>query len=260
MSQEQGSRKLTNAPLVYVLAQVRYSPILSMEKFIPHIQEQVRKTFPKFRKVVMQSLVLGVNGQPDTTKVERWEFAGKDGDAGFIVQTDSFVFHTTAYKTFEDFISQFEFALSEVNKEANISLIERIGLRYVDVIEAEEGEELGVFLVPGLAGFPLEKLQVKTLISYMETITTTDEGVLVLKATKKLDGNLLPPDLQPIGLKMDRKISEGRPNAILDFDHYSEQAMEFSIDDVVKKIDRLHNATSSAFWATTTKYAIDRWT
>lgn len=260
MPQETGSRKLNNAPLVYVLAQVRYSPILSMEKYIPDIQEQVRKVFPKYKKTVVQSLTVGANDQaPDVSRVDRWEFANKESDTGFILQADSFVFHTTNYEKFKDFIGHFKFALTQVQDAVDISLVERVGLRYIDAIEPKDGEDLGKYMVPGLCGFPLGKLNTNMLISHTEAVARSAVGTLILKATQKQDSRVLPPDLSPVGLFVQRSMPQDRTTAIFDFDHYCEQSFDFSVEEIVKRAAQLHDVTSKAFWATVTDYAIEQW-
>ena len=260
MSQAAESSKLKDAPLVYVLAQVRYSPILSMEKYIPDIQERVRKIFPKYRKAVLQSLTVGAGDQaPDLSKVDRWEFSNKDSDTGFVIQADSFVFHTTNYNKFEDFIEQFKFTLTHVQDAIDVSLVERIGLRYVDAIEPKAGEELGGYMVPGLYGFPLAELNAGMLISHTEAVAKTEVGTLILKATQKRDNRVLPPDLSPVGITVRRSIPDDRPTAIIDFDHYCEQSVDFAVDEIIKKITQLHDVTSIAFRATITDHAVQQW-
>lgn len=260
MSGEKGVRKLSNAPLVFVLAQVKYSPILSMEQFIPAIQERVRKSFPKFRKGIIQALTIGPTDQaPVFNQVTRWEFANKGSDTGFILQPDSFVFQTTNYQGFDDFINNIQFALDQINLSADISLVERIGLRYIDAIDPKEGETLGDYIVPGLSGFPIEPLNAKLLVSHTETVAQSALGTLLLKATTKTNGQVLPPDISPIGLILQKTVSTETPSAIFDFDHFCERSMEFSVNEVIKKITELHDITSQAFWGTVTPHAVEQW-
>src|SRR5262249_51958952 len=52
--------KLKHAPVVTIIGQVRFSPVLSMESYLPKIQEELRKKgFPKYDKVAQQSLGFG---------------------------------------------------------------------------------------------------------------------------------------------------------------------------------------------------------
>jgi uncharacterized protein (TIGR04255 family) len=193
------------------------------------------------------------------SKINRWEFANKESDTGFIIQADSFVYHTTNYSGFKEFIEEFEFALSQVNDAVEISLVERIGLRYIDAVEPNKGDALDSYIVEGLAGFPLRELGVNMLISHTEAVAQTSLGTLLLKATIKNDDRVLPPDLSPVGLTVRRSVSADTPTAIFDFDHYCEKSIEFSVEEVVKRMSKLHAITSNAFWTTVTEHAIQQW-
>lgn len=252
--------RLNNAPLVYVLAQVRHSPILATEKYVSDIQEQVRKQYPLFKKTVTQTLAIGGPGQqPDVSEVTRWEFANKEKNTGFILQKDSFVFHTTAYETFGSFLDLFRSALAAVNKYLDISLVQRIGLRYVDAIETDVSDKLRLYLVSGLAGFPTEEFGLNQLISYTESISQTEIGQLIMKVTQKTDGRTLPPELSPVGLEIPRTLDNSRPSALLDFDHFSENQIDFDIETVVATLTKLQGVSAEAFRETVTEYAIDKW-
>ncbi len=43
--------RLPNAPLAYVLAQVRFEPFLEIEKHIPALQTSLRDPYPRFRQL-----------------------------------------------------------------------------------------------------------------------------------------------------------------------------------------------------------------
>ncbi|MAT65037.1 MAG: hypothetical protein CMN57_05290 [Gammaproteobacteria bacterium] len=252
--------KLSNAPLIYVLAQIRFSPILATEKYIPSIQERVRREYPRYQQNIIQTFRFGPEGQPpDIAKISRWEFADKDSTHGFIIQQDSFVFHTTGYTTFPEFKDKLQSALLAVNESLDISLVERIGLRYVDIVEPTGDDKLSDYLVPGVAGFPHEDIGVQPVVSQTESISDSEFGRLVLKVIKKKDEKNVPPDLFPLALKLSRKVAQGSPNALLDFDHFFEQSIDFSVDAVIEKIDQLHEVTSKAFWSVITEHAKDVW-
>ena len=41
-------QKMSNAPIFYTLAQIRFSPVLGMAKFVSEIQDRLRVEFPIF--------------------------------------------------------------------------------------------------------------------------------------------------------------------------------------------------------------------
>jgi uncharacterized protein (TIGR04255 family) len=231
-----------------------------MEKYVPDIQENVRKTYPKFRQGVIKTVSLSPREeQPAVAEVKRWEFANKENDTGFVLQPDSFAFHTTRYKTFPEFLEQFQSALTQIDDILHIGLIERIGLRYVDLVEPQKGEEIGNYLIPGLAGFPLDQLNSTPIFTQMESLGQTPLGTLILRVTEKRDDKVLPPDLSPCGLSVPRVAKPTEQSTFLDFDHFLERSMDFSVQVVVELIDKLHDTTSQAFWATISEYAVERW-
>jgi uncharacterized protein (TIGR04255 family) len=253
-------RKLTNPPVVYVLAQVRFNAILSMEKFIPEIQEQFRKIYPKFQKGVTQSLHIGADGQPkESIQVHRWEFSNKEQTTGFVLQVDSFVFHTSDYENFESFLSQLSDALSVINKILDIDLIERLGLRYIDVIAPNGGKTLNDYLNPGIAGLPYEELDVELTVSFYETVTKSDLGKLVLRTLKNFDAVNMPQDLFPVNLKLKNPATKGNLSALLDSDHYIEKTMDYDLNEIQNYFSKLQALISKSFWSAITEVAVNKW-
>ena len=40
-------KKLANAPIFYILGQIRFSPVLKMADFVPKIHERLRREYPR---------------------------------------------------------------------------------------------------------------------------------------------------------------------------------------------------------------------
>ena len=56
------SVKLPRAPLIFVLAQVRFNPVLKMESYVPDIQEYLRHhEFPRYRLENIQNIMIGTD-------------------------------------------------------------------------------------------------------------------------------------------------------------------------------------------------------
>ena len=255
------NHKLSQAPLVYVLAQVSFNQVLSMEKFIPQIQEEVREFYPRFSEGKVQNLRFSrTNQAPEVTTIKIWEFADKDRNYGIVLQNDSLVFHTTAYTIFEEFLSKIEFVLEVVGKIVNLALVERVGLRYVDFVQGvDKADDLNSYFTPGLAGFSDSDGHKLKAQEQFEARRVTDLGTIVIKLTKKLNFEILPPDLVGVSLNIGRKVIENIPNAILDIDHYCEQSLDYSVVDISDCIERLHKNTSSTFYSNVTPHALSTW-
>ena len=67
---------LPNSPLVRVIAQVRFPPVLSIEKqeFIAPFQEAIRATYPVLHPEQVQGIVLGPLGLAPGQKQIAWRF------------------------------------------------------------------------------------------------------------------------------------------------------------------------------------------
>ncbi|HOU92491.1 MAG TPA: TIGR04255 family protein, partial [Polyangiaceae bacterium] len=72
---------LPDAPLVRVIGQVRFPPVLSLEKreFIAPFQEAIRSTYPVLRPEQTQGIVLGPQGVAPGPKQIAWRFSDVDG-------------------------------------------------------------------------------------------------------------------------------------------------------------------------------------
>ncbi len=104
---------LERAPVVYTVAQVKFSTIESIGKKIPDLQDEFRKIgYPRLSHSDVVSLTFSMNaGMPETTRMPRWEFNDKDRHFGVVLGKDAISFHTTHYTSFEDLCSSFSAAL-----------------------------------------------------------------------------------------------------------------------------------------------------
>ena len=100
------STKMTNAPVYFTLAQVRHNPVLSLDSYIPGIQESLRKAgYPDFQRGMSVVFNLGnlapaVGGdakqeQPQQLRIERFMFSNMERTRGFILDQNSLSFQST---------------------------------------------------------------------------------------------------------------------------------------------------------------------
>ena len=88
--------RLRNAPLVQVIAQVVFSPVLTMERQVPALQERLSTRFPRYRKAGVAAVPI-FGGETGKTTYQ-WEFADRTQRTGVVVTTSSVVLHTTALR------------------------------------------------------------------------------------------------------------------------------------------------------------------
>lgn len=248
--------KLKNAPVIYALCQVRFSPVLRIGDHIPDIQERHRKAFPRFAEQQVQTIqfVPGENlPKPDFRK--RWVFTDKPNRTGFVIHQDSVVFHTTQYDVFESFLDSFRAVLKSIDELAEVDLSERIGLRFIDFVVSRPSLALDDLVRDELKGFRMDDA---TQVFHQEdTICDTPAGRMRFRLTRGIHQSPLPPDLQS-SLEMNVEVPS-EPSIILDTDHFNEETRDFDVEEICRLIDDLHRHTGTAFRAAVTKEALKAW-
>ncbi len=182
---------------------------------------------------------------------------------GVMLTPQFVVLHTSHYKTFEWFSSILSPVLEAVASEIDVRLVERVGIRYVDLVRMEPGESFGQYLKPGLVGFPFGELQtagVTKAFALSHSVAQLADSLLTVRSTQLNTGQFLPPDLTPSPLHYEVQLRPDEPVALLDFDHYAAGDMEFEPKTLVDRLDSLHKVASEAFRLAVQPYAVEqRW-
>ena len=256
-------KKLSNQPLKFVLAEFKFSPVLQMDRFIPEVQEAFRKKFP-----IVQSktdrIVQVFNDMVETKDVTRWSFISPDKSQAIELDQERIIYFTSVYDRFEGFAISCENILKVLSDVVDPSLIQRIGLRYSDLVVLENHEKMTDlvnthFTCPDvLSGLGSNKQQ-KT-----EILINTDVGKLAIRTlygVHELSHSLDLLGRLPISIQLNSSSNE---RIILDFDHFWEaldNPVEFNNKYIVHKLTELHQIAREAFWCLTTEYARDiKWT
>ena len=125
--------KLEKSPLSYVLAQIRFPSIESMEKYIPLIQEEIRGQLPYIEESSLNNITVTPQGMEN--KIEKsWNFIDKEKTNAILINKNSISFQTSDYQSSEELFENFKSALIKINNIIKISLVARIGLRYINCI------------------------------------------------------------------------------------------------------------------------------
>ena len=254
------SGRLSKAPVVYALCQIRFSPILKMSEMVADIQEKLRDSYEGFEEERLTGIHVPSQGQPTVQGDVRWRFESSDKRSGYILQNGSLVYHTTAYRDFDQFVPEVLHGFDVVANIAKVQRVQRIGLRYVDLIQGDDTHGVEQFLHPQLRGFGAELEGVSEQLSQYVFVGATSLGQLVIRVTRARHEFILPPDLLPLALVAERKASVERPSVFLDTDHFVERA-ETPIDrsDVERVVRDLKMQISSAFKKAITDEALRAW-
>jgi len=248
--------------------QVNIGPIMSMDKYIPELQEQIRKDFPDSKKLTVQALSFAPN-TPQIKPVEKWFFTDKQQTTGIIIDESNFFIHTTNYLTFEDLITKFMDALNKFNLVVGGFTYSRLGLRYVNFINDSDSNVNEKFL-----GFNLsDKNDIDDLyISNSETFQKTKTGAVRVRASTFNDKNeynnihsCMPPDLIEVTKRLlvpkDVERLFDSKFTILDIDHYTttDKLDDFSDINILDKFTSLHYVIDVIFKSAVTNAAIKEW-
>ena len=231
---------------------------MALEKFIPDIQEQLRhKGFPRFSRGQIQEVLLQADSAPKFSVTDRFEFQDKDGTVGVVLTPSSFAVQTNKYSRFEDFEDIIATTIVVINRVLRLTLVERVGLRYVDLIRRAENERWDDYLQPGLLGLDPSDVGVKTLMSRYESLGTTEIGTLVVRCSQS--EQILPPDLFPTTLNYTSALKPKEVVTLLDFDHFVEKSGDFDTRSIIALIGELHDTVDLAFRKSVTSDALVRW-
>jgi uncharacterized protein (TIGR04255 family) len=261
---------LSKQPLVLVLGQVRVSPVRQMADYIPAIQEEFRRHgFPLERAGKVQQLIFGPGGGVPVQVVEqeRWEYRNKDESWSVLVMQDSVVLQTTAYERFEDFANKLIHAVRTVlakTEHDQLGVVQRVGLRYVNILQPREGEDFRFYLRPGFHSVTDEVFRAGTHRLHVESTGRMSigdvDGTMVVRVFQNDQGFSLPPDLVGAAPKLAPRAESGELITLVDIDHYIEGNFEPDADWVVERAYEMHDHIIETFHEhVVTKDAIEVW-
>lgn len=259
---------LTNSPLIYVLGQVRISPIFQIEKYIGDIQENLRAELPESH--INKAKVITFDGKEATHEtIKQWHFSNIDKTYGIMVQRDSIIIHTTHYDSFAIFSEQLNSAILKIDEILEIGAYNRIGIRYINLITTKIDE----YVNNQLLGFhPTFNFNLsKEFFNKTDHVTNTKYGTLKLQsiytylneiADEDVKHSLLPPDLLPAANLLNPKVREkiDEKLLLLDIDHYTKSEIrKFNSDEIKGQLLKLNSCIFDAFKASVSKKAIKAW-
>jgi uncharacterized protein (TIGR04255 family) len=247
--------------LVYVVAQINISAVMAMEQYVPQIQELLRhKGFPRSKEGLTAEIRLESPGSPPTIISQpRYEFQDRSGRTGIVVGPKFVAVHTNEYKDCEKFLEVVSVAIQTLQETAKPDLVERIGLRYVDLIRPDPGESLRDYLPQQLLGYEVNEIKVGEASFAFQFTGKSAEGRILARHYPAQAGNALPPDLQNAHLDYSNIPASKSGDAFLDFDHSSEAKIEFGSSEILAAIEQLHDALDLLFRKSVTPSALEKW-
>ncbi len=219
---------LPHAPLIAVVAQIRFPPIASIarEEFVGPFQERIRQQFPVLRQEREVNVVLTPSGvSPGGDPAPIWRFLDRPKDPEWKVSlAPSFVaLDTSNYESRTDFLRRFRAVLIALTDTIAPSTSDRIGIRYVDRVQLDEGNaDLEEWIRPEVLG--MVPIQPGGSASLSHSISDTE--FQLGDATLHGRWGLIPPSTQLDPLHGD---AIDVPSWILDLDMYTSKMGEFNV-------------------------------
>jgi uncharacterized protein (TIGR04255 family) len=257
---------LPGSPLVAVLARIRFSTIAAMEKYVPAIQDELRrKGFPRFREEVVEEIAWVVRTADSTPAIDaraqkQWEFSNAENTWSIRLTPDAVTLATSEYVTYEEpFERHLAMALDAIHQQATLQLVTRSGLRYVDLIKPEDGYDFSDYLDERLLGLPANDLGLRESFPFTQMRGPTDVGFMTLRCVFLNSGDVLPPDLAGLTLQMKQSAMPGEKVALLDLDHTVHKEQTFEREQLLESLGLLHDRLDVAFRRSVKPEALERW-
>lgn len=122
-------------PLVAVVVELRFHPVLKIPDRIADFQEAVRGTFPAFQEVQRQLVNLGPVGPIELRNERLFNMAKADDSATLTLSTSSLALESRRHEHRENFIADAKVGIDALLGIFGSVVPTRLGLRYVDVID-----------------------------------------------------------------------------------------------------------------------------
>lgn len=245
--------ELPRAPLVFVVAQVRFERLasISTESFIGGFQEAIRGVYPVMKKEGQTSVLVGSGGP--VAQAERsiaWRFQERPERWQVTLAPDFVSLSTTRYTRRRDFIDRLRTVVSAAQDHLHVRFCDRLGVRFIDrVTEVELLDRLAELVRPevlGTAGVDPGETGVQRVHTFSDSTYRMSEGA-------DLHGRwgLLPPQTT-----FDPAIEAADARSwVLDLDAYTTQQEPFDPPAVAARAEALCERVYRFFrWAVTDQF------
>ncbi len=236
---------LRDAPLVRVIAQVRFPLVLSVEQrdFVAPFQEAIRASYPVLRQELTQEGLASPAGIVATQPQTAWRFEDIEGCWRVSLTPQFLALDTTAYTSRADFFDRLRDVVVALDAHVGPKQVDRLGVRYIDRISGDAVHEIEKLVRPevrGIAGALPSAHVLHTLTESMFTL----EGAQIVTRWGRLpaEATVDPAAIEPMN----------ETSWILDIDMFSADAFPFSVARVDADARRFAGRVYAIFrWAVT---------
>lgn len=256
---------LSKPPVFHTLVQININENPNFKDAIDSIHHDFYKLgFIEKRVEEIQEIEFTTHvPQPNVKKVTSWHFINFAQDAGFVINPNFIVFHTTNYINFNEFFRCLALGIEVINKHLDFLIIERLGLRYLDALVMNDDQvfdnQLSKDFLSVNDNFGLGEKGFKIQHAMNEKILVNDEvgeSCISRVVSAVLDGNdpLMPQELVPLIRHL--KLKEQFTNikglmTLIDIDSscVKLRLKATEINELSNKLNNLHDNVSKAFYS-----------
>jgi len=248
-----------SAPLVYVLAEVRCSPTLDVERRAAAVQEAIRSEYPLLEPAAEIRVSPGSPVGATTSQIFAFTDASKR--RGVLISSSSVCYHVTEYVTSNEFFEQLGNVLRAIEPIYAKDTVTRLGLRYVDAIVPRDAETVFDYVNPALAGVNLNGDSSRRVQCVVEQ--PRQNGGIAIRFLALGIPIYRSPDLPALGLRqptwVDKTMERQAETAILDTDNWIVAEGPYQAESVLGVFKGLKSGITSAFLKAISPHAMTIW-
>jgi uncharacterized protein (TIGR04255 family) len=241
---------LKDAPLVRVIAQVRFPVIASIERrdFIGPFQEAIRSTYPILRQEKAMGVVVGPQGGAAVPPETIWRFLEEAGHWRVSLAPNFVALETLSYTSRSDFIERFKTVAEAVNEHIEPRIVARLGVRYIDRItdpHMDDIEKLVRKEMLGILASPMVEHVQHSLTETIFALPDSENKLLARWGCVPPKGTVDPNAIEPVDQK----------SWILDLDMFNDQQRQFAPDALAAEAQAFTERLYAFFrWAVTDEF------
>jgi uncharacterized protein (TIGR04255 family) len=241
---------LTDAPLVRVIAQVRFPMVASVETrdFIAPFQEAIRTEYPVLRPEQSRSFFVGQRGVMDTRSNTVWRFHDASGAWSVTLAPDFLALETGRYTSRQDFLDRLKRVLAALVAHVDPKVIDRLGVRYIDRVTGDNLGDLPQLVRPEVCGVLSTPLAAHARHAISEAMfVLPDNGGQVMTRWGRVParGTVDPAAVEAID----------EPSWLLDVDAFQAETRELDVEAAVEQARGFAERIYSVFrWTVTDEF------
>jgi uncharacterized protein (TIGR04255 family) len=242
---------LKDAPLVRVLAQLRFPKITSIvrDDFIGPFQEAIRQEYPVLRAEEGHDILVVPEGvQSQVIKV--WRFYNLEETWRASLSSDFLALETIGYVSRDDFIDRLRRLIEALSNHIQPSKVDRLGVRYIDRIHGEAYDQLTVLIRSEVAGILNTALGASVQQTISESVLRVPGAPWAMLARY----GKLPPNVT-----IDPNVLEAIDveSWVLDLDVFQQESRSFDVDEVMDQVRHFTERIYTVFrWIVTDEFLV----